>query len=121
MSKIMRRTLGIVLIVLVVLAVAGIVLRQYLTSKRVVDQVAARVKTMYKGDIELGSVDVGLGSTYLNNLKFFESASKTPWLELDELHMDISLLEYMHGNARPGKIKVTGRRCCCASPATASC
>ena len=77
-----------------------------------VDKVVAQIKTVYKGDIKLGGVDVGLGSTSLTGLELFEvgSADKAPWLEVQELSTDFSLFDYFQGNSLPGKIKLSGAK-----------
>ena len=108
----LRRAIGILLTLLLTVAIVGFVARRYLTSKGVADKVVAKLQTVYKGEIKLGGVDVGLGSTSLTKLQLFEAGSNetTPWLEIEDLHTDFSLLDYFQGNSLPGKVKVSGAK-----------
>jgi hypothetical protein len=108
----LRRVLCILVIILLACGIAGLALRKYLTSRTVADNVVAQLQTVYKGDIKLGGVDVGLGSTSLTKLELFETGSteKTPWLEIQDLHIDVSLLDYFQGNSLPGRMKISGAK-----------
>lgn len=108
----LRRVSGIIAVVLAVSLLTGFAVRRFLTSQRVVDNVVAQLQSVYKGDIKLGGVDVGLESTSLTKLELFEvdSAEKTPWLSISELHTDFSLLDFFQGNSLPGKIKASGAK-----------
>ena len=111
-SNMLKRVLGILFVVLLVCVVSGFAVRRYLTSQRVVNNVVAQLQTVYKGEIKLGGVDVGLGSTSLTKLELFEvdSAEKSPWLEISELNTDFSLFDYFQGNSLPGRIKISGAK-----------
>lgn len=108
----LRRILGILIVLLLMLGMAGFGVWRYLKSAPVKDKVVAHFKTIYKGEIKLGSIDVGLNKMSLNELSFFEldSSEKTPWLEIPRLHTDLSALDYFQGNALPTSVKVSGAR-----------
>jgi uncharacterized protein involved in outer membrane biogenesis len=110
----MKRFLRVVLVVAVLLVVAGVAARLYLRSGHVASQVAARLQAAYGGPVRVASADVGLTGSTVGGLELFEKSkegklvSQQPWVTVQSVTADVSLLGVLSGNATPGKVTLTG-------------
>ena len=113
----MKRFLVIALIVIVVLVgVGALLVRQYLKSPRVSNEVATRLEAIYGGPVRVGSVDVGISGSSLSGFELFEEGSDpksaAPWLKIGSLSTDITLfsllLEYIKVNTYVLENKILG-------------
>ena len=99
----MKRFVLISLVIIaLVLIVSGLIVRQYLHSSRVAQQVTQRLETIYGGPVRVGEVDVGLNSTTIAGLTLYEeSAEDEPTHGLQEgLPHDRGPQEYFQGTRR---------------------
>jgi len=111
--KILRRlviVLGILLILVGILYEAG---RRLLASQYVADKVSSHLAQAYGGPVKLDSVDVGLHGSNVSGLRLYEQgqenkAATEPWVSVEEVQTDVSLLDAIRGAAVPHQITLTG-------------
>jgi hypothetical protein len=108
----MKRTLIISLgLIALVVTASALALRLYLRSQRVVHQVTTQLETFYGGPVQVGEVDIGLKSTTLKNLAFYEERNPdkgAPWLKIGMLTADVSFWDLVSGSEIPTQITVEG-------------
>lgn len=108
----MKRLLILSTVLLGLMVVAGLGLRSYLRSHRVARQVTARLETLVGKPVRVENVDIGLNSTAISGLSFFEEGRETDakgmWLKVGTLTMDVSLWDLFAGNAMPRQVQVQG-------------
>jgi hypothetical protein len=109
----MKRFVLISLIIVSLLVIAsGLVVRVYLRSSRVAQQITQRLETIYGGPVRIGEVDVGLNSTAIDGLALFETGAETngddPWLKIVSLTADVSLWDVLAQDAMPEKVTFRG-------------
>src|ERR1035438_3584246 len=109
----MKRFVLISLVIIaLVLIVSGLIVRQYLHSSRVAQQVTQRLETIYGGPVRVGGVDVGLNSTTIDGLALYETGAETtgdePWLHIASLTADVSWWDLLGQDALPKKVTLRG-------------
>jgi hypothetical protein len=82
--------------------------RFYLSSRFITARIAARLEELYGGRIQVGGANVGLRQTRLFNVALFEAGDDArPWLTIDRLDTDLTLLQAIVGKA-PSHIVLRG-------------
>ena len=109
----MRRLLVVSLLIVVLVVIGSwISLRAYLRSSHVSQQVVARLETMLGSTVRVEDVDIGLGSTTLRGLTFYEvttdGQAESAWLKSGTVTADVSLWDLINGNALPRRVTVNG-------------
>ena len=103
----MRRLLRIGLIIAIVLGVAALGVRWFLSSSYVAHQAATHLAQMYGGPVEVEHAHVGIKNTTLNGVKLYEKdapSGQPPWLTLGTVQADVTLSELISGHAQPHHI-----------------
>jgi hypothetical protein len=102
-------------VALTVVLASVIVIRFYVRSSRVTEQVTTQLEAMYGGPVRVGSVDVGLTGTTINHFALYEEGSTDddlgePWLKVESISSDVSLWDVLKGNSMPKRVTLTGAR-----------
>jgi hypothetical protein len=104
-----RALVAVVLLVIVLLLAA----RFYLRSSAVASRLAAELANTLGVPVRVEEADVGLfGESTARNVTVHESESDEdrPWLSVDEVSADVSVLDLLRGKATPGRVTVRGAR-----------
>jgi hypothetical protein len=108
-----KRAVRVLLVLALLLLIAGWGARRYLRSRHVAERVAAHLEAVYGGSLRVAEVDVGLDGTSLSGFEVFEKdcpTTDTPWLVIESIQTDLSILDVLRGRAMPSKIKVAGAK-----------
>ncbi|HEV3443520.1 MAG TPA: AsmA-like C-terminal region-containing protein [Gemmataceae bacterium] len=103
----MKRLRHVLLVSVVIFIIIGFSLRKYLTSQRLAAQVASRLEAAFGGAVRIAEIDVGLGGSTLNGLQLFDSRAadpQEPWVTVDRVKADVSLLSLLGGSSTPQNI-----------------
>lgn len=102
----MKRALVILLGIGLLIGASGYAVYRYLNSSHVAEQVAARLGTLYGGQVHVGEVNIGLNESRLDDFKLFEEcdAAGVPWLSVRAIHADVSLWDLLSGSALPSRV-----------------
>lgn len=94
----------------ILLAVAYLGLRWYLSSDAIRRQVLARVQEAIDSPVQIEGVSIGLlGDSTVKNLQLFEDEkTNLPWLSIDKLSLDVSAMDVMNENVKPKRVEVSG-------------
>ncbi len=108
-----RRRLLILVVILACMGILGALLRSYLTSQHVADQIATRLAAAYGGPVLLDKASVGVvGSSTLAGVRLFEPDGQTsddPWIVIEHAQADVSLWNLLGGgDAMPRKVTLNG-------------
>src|SRR5947199_750968 len=96
----MRRVLRVLVIFGIILTVAVLGARWYLSSTHVAHQAAEQLSEMYGGRVEVDLADIGFKSSTLSGVHLHEEGSppgQAPWLTLGNVRADVSLWELLKG------------------------
>ncbi len=100
-------TIGGILGTLVIMVVLGV--RYYLNSRQVADKVTAKLAAIYGGPVQVGATSIGVQSSTLSGVAFLEEGQAgQPWLTIDRLDTDLSLLELVRGQTSPDRVTISG-------------
>ncbi|MHB1424419.1 MAG: hypothetical protein ACYC3I_14705 [Gemmataceae bacterium] len=108
----LRKTLGIIpLVLLVLVGAATIALRLYLSSAAATQQIAERLQGMIGGRVEIESAQIGLlGDSSVRGIQVYEPGEPNkPWLRIDDVTADMSVLSLLLGKS-PDDIHLNGAR-----------
>jgi translocation and assembly module TamB len=108
----LRKALWIAIIVLFVLAGAGLLfLRSYLSSADAAWQVAERLQEMLGGNVLIQSAEIGLiGDSSVRGIEVYEDGKPNkPWLRIDDVTADVSVFSLLRGKS-PEDIHLQGAR-----------
>lgn len=108
----LRKILWIAPLTLLLLAGAGLLaLRAYLSSAAATRQVAEHLQEMLGGRVEITGAQIGLtGDSSVSGIEAFaEGDDKKPWLRIDEVKTDLSVLSLLRG-ASPQEVHLQGPR-----------
>src|SRR5688572_26248751 len=106
MKQLVRLSIVILLILLVFLLGA----RWYLRSSHLVEQVRSRLEQSLGGPVKIAEIDTGFGGTNLQGLELYESpeaGQSAPWLKVERVEADVSVLGGLSGQVMPGKLSLT--------------
>src|ERR1022692_1172707 len=101
-------------LMLVAVIAGGLLVRAYLRSNRVTEQVTTQLEAVYGGPVRVGDVEIGLTGTTIRDFALYEDGLLTigdhdePWLKIASLNTDVSIWDFVNGNARPTRVTVTG-------------
>jgi hypothetical protein len=112
----MKRLLLVLVVVAGLIGIGYFALHHYLRSANVAGQVATKLENYYGGDVEVGTVDIGLSGSTIQDLKLYEKKKETPaknetsaepkrpWLDVKSLRTDVSLMALIRGVAIPTEL-----------------
>jgi hypothetical protein len=106
----MKRLRLILFVTIAILVIVGVAGRKYL-SGHLAGQIASRMEAAYGGPVTISAVDIGWRSSSLKGVQLFEngrSAATAPWVTIEEVEADISVLDLLGGPVCPGNITLTG-------------
>jgi hypothetical protein len=104
----LRLLLGLLVLVVAALGCAKL----YLSSNRASNQITRKLEEIFGVPVRVGAVDVGIqGDSTLSGLQLFEAdgeRSDTPWLTVQNVRTDLSLLDVVRGDTSPQRVELTG-------------
>lgn len=110
-GNIMKRLRRVLLVTIVIISILCLAAKKYLTSRQLASQIASRLEAAYGGPVRVAGVDIGLRRSTLTSLQLFEdekSACKEPWVTVDVVEADVSVLNWLRGNVTPESVTLTG-------------
>ena len=99
---------------LVLLLSGGIffgIARHFFDSKRIASAVAEKLRSLYGGHAEVGEARVGLASSSVQNVSFFELSPQgngPPWIVIENIDAEVELWDLLVGDGIPDHLRLTG-------------
>src|SRR5262245_66002701 len=114
LKRLGRLPLVLVLLALfVVLVIAAVgCAKLYLSSGRATQQITGKLEDVLGVPVRVGGVDVGIqGDSTLSGLQLYEADGQRPdepWLTVQGVRTDLSLIDVVRGDSSPQRVELTG-------------
>jgi hypothetical protein len=79
----------------------------FLRSAYAVEQVTTRLSAVLGAPVRIGGLDIGIGRSLLTGLAIYERGSQPtdrPWLTIDAVDADLSLMQLVRGDVADGMV-----------------